>query len=141
RGRRAPPIGAMAARGTKTTAAWLKSVCVGRPKIVSNTASFPSPAVHRNTSVRPAAVQVALDPTPVYMRVRPERFRRRANTLHLPGPEALVNEISAKCGVIVIEGPQQRIDIPLRITDTGFEDAGNVIEHDSPLGTLRRHQR
>ena len=58
-----------------------------------------------------------------------------------PGQEALVNEISAKCGVIVIEGPQQRIDIPLRITDTGFEDAGNVIEHDSPLGTLRRHQR
>jgi hypothetical protein len=36
--------------------------------------------------------------------------------------KALVNEISAKCGVIVIEGPQQRIDIPLRIADPRFED-------------------
>src|SRR4029453_18219382 len=121
RGRRATAIVAMATRGTKTTTAWLTSVCVGRPKIVSNMASSPSPAVHRNTAVRPAAVQVALDPTPVCICESDRNGSADGPILSTcPGQEALVNEISAKRGAIVIEGPQQRIDVPLRIADTRF---------------------
>jgi hypothetical protein len=68
------------------------------------------------------AVQVGLDPAP-YICESDRHGSAGAPILSTcPGQEALVNEISAKCGVIVIEGPQQRIDVPLRIADAGFED-------------------
>jgi hypothetical protein len=73
------------------------------------------------------AVQVGLDPAP-YICESDRHGSASAPILSTcPGQEALVNEISAKCGVIVIEGPQQRIDVPLRIADAGFEDPSSPV--------------